>query len=114
MDRRRRLKLMRELGAHAGWRCHYCLVPLVEPGTEEEVCKIYFLPEGPNGELVKSYGEPEGFRWPQLDHKLPRALNGTDDLSNLVLCCLDCNSLKGKRYTYEDFYRKTAGFRGEE
>lgn len=30
-----------------------------------------------------------------LDHVVPRAAGGSDDLSNLVLCCCKCNRKKG-------------------
>ena len=32
-----------------------------------------------------------------LDHVIPKALGGTADLSNVVSCCLACNSSKGHR-----------------
>lgn len=30
-----------------------------------------------------------------IDHVLPVALGGTRELSNLALCCVECNNLKG-------------------
>lgn len=33
-----------------------------------------------------------------VDHIIPRSRGGTDDPSNLVICCHDCNSSK-RRYT---------------
>ena len=47
-------------------RCGYCAVREVEAGSELE-----------------------------LDHFQPRAAGGSDDLDNLVYCCLTCNRLKG-------------------
>jgi hypothetical protein len=32
-----------------------------------------------------------------IDHVLPRAKGGSDDFSNLALCCYVCNPLKGER-----------------
>ncbi len=40
--------------------------------------------------------EPLG-RSATLDHVIPKALGGTADLSNVVSCCLACNSSKGHR-----------------
>jgi len=33
-----------------------------------------------------------------VDHIVPRKLNGTDDLSNLQLLCVQCNLSKGGRF----------------
>lgn len=32
-----------------------------------------------------------------LDHVIPRTAGGTDELSNLLLCCKRCNNKKGSR-----------------
>ena len=47
-----------------------------------------------------------------LDHVIPKALGGTADLSNVVSCCLACNSSKGHRdwiswYRAQDFWSPT-------
>ena len=52
----------------AGWRCEYCRAP-------QEVC---------------------GYRF-HVEHILPRARGGTDDISNLALACGPCNFAKGVR-----------------
>lgn len=41
------------------------------------------------------------------DHKIPKRLGGTDDPSNMQICCWVCNQLKGG-LSHEDFlkYRK--------
>lgn len=40
----------------------------------------------------KFYTHPARFT---VDHKIPRALGGTNDISNLCLACVECNNLKG-------------------
>lgn len=42
------------------------------------------------------------FRDFSIDHKTPKARGGTDDISNLVGCCLGCNRRKHTR-TAEEF-----------
>ena len=44
----------------------------------------------------------------QIDHKVPIALGGTDESSNLQVACQDCNSRKGSRTPdeYEDLLRR--------
>ena len=37
-----------------------------------------------------------------IDHKIPLCDGGTDNLSNLIVACLDCNSMKGHR-SLEEF-----------
>lgn len=46
-----------------------------------------------------------GERGGSVDHLVPRSVGGSDDLSNLVTCCQDCNS---KKYTssVETFYQR--------
>jgi 5-methylcytosine-specific restriction endonuclease McrA len=55
-----------------GTLCHYCQVPTI---------------------LTRD-GHP---RRRTLDHVIPQALGGTDEMENLVLCCSSCNSRKGVR-----------------
>jgi 5-methylcytosine-specific restriction endonuclease McrA len=43
------------------------------------------LPEEPPREIVL-----------EIDHRVPKAAGGTDDESNLVTSCRDCNRGKGK------------------
>ena len=110
-----RVKILCELGETEGWRCHYCHSRLIPCGQEEDICNVFYLPEGWGGGMVKSYAAPQGYGWPQVDHKVPRSRGGTDLIENLVMACLECNSRKGSRYTYEQFYRMTEAFRkGEE
>ncbi len=37
-----------------------------------------------------------------VDHVIPKARGGTDDLRNLVAACLRCNSVKGARVSEQD------------
>lgn len=42
------------------------------------------------------HGDPDKRRWAR-DHVIPRSKGGTNDPSNIVLCCNHCNSVKGWR-----------------
>lgn len=42
-----------------------------------------------------------------LDHVVPRAVGGPDELSNLLLCCCKCNRKKGA-LSYVEFVRAAA------
>lgn len=112
LTKQQRKRLIVQLAERDGWVCHYCQKPLIPIGAEDDLCNVYYFPEGPNGEIVKSYGAPEPFAWPTLDHKLARSSGGTHDLTNLALACLICNTMKGHRLSYEEFYQFTARLRG--
>lgn len=64
--------------------CHYCgarLADLAWPHTVAEVTGGYIA--------------APGYTWAQVDHVIPLAHGGTNDLANLVLCCGPCNVAKG-------------------
>ena len=62
-----------------GWKCHYCEVQLsFRPLTSDE-------------------------KYPEIEHKIPRARGGSNHMDNLVLSCPTCNMRKGARYSYEEF-----------
>ena len=97
-----------QIGERDGWRCSYCGRHLVPLDRKNELCT--WVPEEESWDhcgcgqhdLVTEpcvWGGywllPDGFDWPQVDHVVPQAAGGTDDLSNLVLACGSCNSRKG-------------------
>ena len=55
-------------------------------------------------------GQPYFFRILEVDHILPRARGGTDDVSNLQLLCSACNRSKGSK-TMEEWQDKIAASR---
>jgi hypothetical protein len=59
------------IAALDGWECHYCSEPL-------------------------GWGHPI-VTAPQIDHVIPRAMRGPDDVENLALACGPCNMSKGAR-----------------
>lgn len=66
------LKMIRKLMTRASHKCEYCGRPV--------------------------YIKHQASRDPDkatIDHKIPRALGGTNGLHNLALACLQCNSAKG-------------------
>lgn len=67
-------------------------------GMTYHYCGVKLLPFD-----VKSFPTNNEIQFAQVDHVIPRSLGGTDDLSNLVLCCPPCNVRKGARYTYDEF-----------
>lgn len=72
VDKRRPVsKRRRDIFAKACGRCHYCSVPLVLDGA-----------------------------W-HVEHMLPRALGGGDEVGNLVAACVPCNLAKRDRTAIE-------------
>lgn len=71
-------KRRREIFAKCNCRCHYCSTPLTLDG-----------------------------RW-HVEHMLPRALNGGDELMNLVAACVPCNLAKRDTSAIEFIARLTA------
>lgn len=84
-DRRRRL-----LGERDGYACRYCGHPLADPATA-----IGVMPVPGDNEDGLAYRAAPGFRWPQIDHVVPRSRGGSNALANLVLACGPCNVAKG-------------------
>lgn len=41
--------------------------------------------------------------YPELDHKIPRSMGGTNAEENLVLVCNDCNNKKSNIYGWQRF-----------
>ena len=52
-------------------------------------------------------GSTEAERY-ELDHIVPKSLGGTDRVSNLVVCCRECNAAKGNRLVSEFLADKPA------
>lgn len=89
-----------------GSACTYCGVPLVNFDTGEglvvvpwQPCPgghgdVYPCPDGGHGPFLRAVA---GYRFPELDHVLPRSRGGSDSLHNLVLACGPCNGRKGAR-----------------
>lgn len=44
-----------------------------------------------------NYQDRRAFNGAQVDHILPASRGGTNELSNLVVCCRTCNISKGNR-----------------
>ncbi len=72
-----------------GWKCHYCGCDVIyghQPYLSHEECK----------------------RKCHVDHVIPRADGGTDELNNLVLACQTCNLKRGRK-PYEAFLQQFRG-----
>lgn len=77
--------------------CHYCDAELaLDPERDVVVA--------PWGAI---YVKP-GLLLPTTDHKIPVSRGGTNDLDNLVLSCISCNSSKGGREPDEWFDARAA------
>lgn len=89
---------MAEVIAHEGhgWWCRYCGDSLVPLGTLAAVDALVLTAGG-------RFDAAPGFAWPSVDHKVPSCRGGTDDLRNLTLACVPCNTRKGRR-TADEFY----------
>ena len=109
-------KRMEQLVKVNGWRCHYCHIALVPDGYEDRFCLRWsndIHRPGIDRRLSNGRGDfvlPPHLGQPSLDHIIPQSAGGTNDLGNLVLCCLECNIRKQTR-SYEVFYALTAPLR---
>lgn len=95
------------------WLCTYCGLPLVNEVTGEG---MHWEVRGPcpgghrgivpcdQGCPTESWRIVRGYTFATLDHVLPRSRGGSDNLVNLVLSCVSCNSSKGKRTPGEWLY----------
>lgn len=81
--RKRRIQALLERDPHV---CHYCQTPLAVDGK---------------GYQWHSSGEfmllSPGYAACHIDHVIPIAAGGSDDLENLVLSCDKCNVAKGAK-----------------
>lgn len=87
--RKRKRQLQHILSDRDGRICHYChkaLILLDEIKTRC-ICQKF-------GDTT-SYAVPDGFAIAQIDHKVPKARGGSNEIDNLVLACPMCNSRKG-------------------
>ena len=85
-------KIANVLAQRSGWICGYCGCNLVPFGEDDKYCYLT------NGKWVLV----DGFFWSYLDHKIPVARGGNNDIENMVLSCRSCNRRKGKK-TAEEF-----------
>lgn len=69
--------------------CHYCGAELMDPAM---ITEIYETMPPPLSQQAIG-----GRQWGTVDHVVPRAKGGSDELDNLVLACHDCNCRKGAR-----------------
>lgn len=88
-DQKRRAR--EYLSERDGWTCYYCGAPLIPDGERDK----YTTCSCRDGEI--SYTPVNGMGFPTVDHVQPLSRGGSNDISNLVLCCLDCNQRKGNR-----------------
>ncbi|HMN14944.1 MAG TPA: HNH endonuclease domain-containing protein [Bellilinea sp.] len=116
-----------------GWVCHYCGCNLIPPDIPEDTPPYYQLvmirsmPTAHNGnrwrteeeyiDVLNLYAEgllihwkcrwlnSPGYRYPEVDHVVPRARGGSNGLSNLVLACRECNRNKGTK-PYGEFVKE--------
>lgn len=73
-----------------GYFCHYCGKPIQFPGDIPKLPGTIYL--DPSIDAL------------EVDHKVPKAKGGSDDLDNLLLSCTKCNQRKGKK-DYSDFLK---------
>jgi 5-methylcytosine-specific restriction endonuclease McrA len=85
--RARRLAQLLQRDPHV---CHYCGVPLAVDGAG-----LVYHARSDSWLLAKGYSAHH------IDHVIPMALGGSDDLENLVLSCSRCNEAKGARSDWQ-------------
>jgi hypothetical protein len=112
MSKRKKVQLAERDG---GWFCFYCKRPL-DPNHGEMV-ELWYCPlpwkqfTGHQAHLPLLGMQRHEF-WvdaPCIDHVIPRSRGGSNDLSNLVLCCRSCNSSKGTAH----YFRRSHYLTGE-
>lgn len=106
-----------------GYKCAYCGRKLVPPGTSHK--NVTYYDRRPVPTLVTladgrtkvgtryEYDMKAGYARGSVDHVHPRSKGGTDELSNLVLCCEGCNSAKGARPPYKWRTQPYSGYRAK-
>lgn len=70
-----------------GWFCWYCKAPLLDSCSDEDTELDPFGKAVPRGGVAKLPATE--------DHVIPRAMNGSNSVGNLVLACMPCNLVKG-------------------
>jgi hypothetical protein len=93
----RRQRLIELLTKQQGGKCCYCGVKVID-GSQSLTKFLGGSKSDYNDKAVAS-----------LEHKLPKAMGGTDDASNLAVSCRGCNIEKRDKFTHEEFTRKKAG-----
>lgn len=79
----------KKLSEKYGWSCYYCGMSLVPDDKREDESFVTFIMGGVTPK--------EGYDFPELDHLTPRILEGSNDISNLVLSCGTCNHTKNRK-----------------
>lgn len=97
-----RTRSLEQLATICGWSCWFCGCTLVPMGTPDAVLCVVTDP------FTGLISPLDGYRWPELEHDLPRCRGGSDDLANLGLACGPCNQEKATRTTNE-WYADTYG-----
>ncbi len=86
-------KTRHRIYARDGWRCVWC------------GCGVYCQTKAAGQEFKITYGPNFGSCLATLDHVIPRALHGTNQVSNLITSCMKCNRDRGDD-TAEEYARK--------
>lgn len=90
------LKYAETLAKRDGWVCRYCSTALVPKGRFGESPYYTTMPFYDDFGNLLSYGHilNQGYALYAVDHIHPYSKGGTDDLNNLALACITCNSQK--------------------
>ncbi len=85
-----------------GYFCHYCNEPVAFFEDIPDVKKSLI---NASGEAVSFIVDKDpSIKILTVDHKIPKAKGGSDDLDNLLLSCTKCNQRKGKK-DYSNFLK---------
>lgn len=77
-----------------GWLCRYCHIALI-PTTVRIGHPDFYIGLQPAPDRMVEI--KAGYAECQVDHLVAKSRGGSDDLSNLVLACVQCNQLKGAK-----------------
>lgn len=103
-------KMVPRIAKRDGWYCHYCHTPLSYPELtpienifDDDLYNDGIISYSSEQYIAWNYIQPDGTKYPTIDHKLPKSKGGSNKPDNLVLSCIDCNMKKNDRYNYEEF-----------
>ena len=98
-----RYGISHELMEKGGWACAHCGIRFYneELGEKTDIVSPLGYRNGEKSDTLKRHWIDLKYRLPTVDHIWPIATFGSNDLSNLQILCVGCNSGKHNALAYE-------------